>query len=280
MDDEGGSMLGERVDEELHPEGGDRRQVSIRVEGIDDEKLRSAVSGRVADVVTPAGHGMGGAPPARRAEPQDAQLTIEVGLGGFTADAQREREIGEAVRASVTDEVGASETSLRSAGTVDLMVCASDVPGDRLEPLSRIPWWNENGQWMPNPAGFEDYVVAVFADRWNALQLRVFNGAMSDPPVPKDQVDVGLRAVTDWAKEIWADNLCLGRVAAVFHAGKSTTTMNRMRINFPIGYEGADTIVFRKPGFWGIWHDVAHLPPQQFWRAFGGTRIDFTWLTD
>jgi hypothetical protein len=44
--------------------------------------------------------------------------------------------------------------------------------------------------------------------------------------------------------------------------------------------EGADTIVFRKPGFLGIWHDVGHVPPELFWQAFGGTVCDFRWAID
>ena len=34
---------------------------------------------------------------------------------------------------------------------------------------------------------------------------------------------------------------------------------------------GAHTIVFSKPGFMGIWYDVAHFNSTEFWEAFGGT---------
>ena len=44
--------------------------------------------------------------------------------------------------------------------------------------------------------------------------------------------------------------------------------------------EGTDTIVFRKPGFWGIWHDVGHFQSDTFWQAFGGTWADFSWFVD
>jgi hypothetical protein len=56
--------------------------------------------------------------------------------------------------------------------------------------------------------------------------------------------------------------------------------MNRIRLDAPGCWEGADTIVFPKPGFWGVWHDIAHMPPEEFWPVFGGTKINFVWITD
>jgi hypothetical protein len=53
-----------------------------------------------------------------------------------------------------------------------------------------------------------------------------------------------------------------------------------MRLDLAVCWSGADTIVFRKPGFWGIWHDVGHFPATQFWRAYGGTVADFMWSID
>jgi hypothetical protein len=43
--------------------------------------------------------------------------------------------------------------------------------------------------------------------------------------------------------------------------------------------EGTDTIVFRKPGFWGIWHDVGQFPRAvlaDIRRDWG----DYTWVID
>lgn len=99
------------------------------------------------------------------------------------------------------------------------------------------------------------------------------------PPVPRNQVLVGLANGTDWAKEIWSENVCSGRLGSVYQDGPNLTP-RRMLLNMPTCREGTDTIVFRKPGFWGIWHDVGHFPPELFWQAFGGTVADFTWVTD
>jgi hypothetical protein len=37
-------------------------------------------------------------------------------------------------------------------------------------------------------------------------------------------------------------------------------------------------VVVRKSGLSGIWHELSHSEPHDFWRAFGGTRRDFDWL--
>ena len=274
-------MVDERVDAEIRSRRGDPKDIATRVDGIENEEIRAAVGRRVAEVLTRPRGVPSGAATSGTVEQQAGGESVRVGLDGFTADRQRERELRAAVRASVIDELAAGpEASAAGAALAQPCVCASDVPGDRID-LSHLSfWWDENGAWIPPPDGSNDYVIAMWIDNWNVLQLKVFNGATSDPPVPKNQVDVGLKAVTDWPKEIWANNLCFGRASAVFHPGNSQTAMNRLRLDEPVCWEGIDTIVFRKPGFWGVWHDIAHLAPQQFWRVFGGTKINFIWITD
>jgi hypothetical protein len=92
-------------------------------------------------------------------------------------------------------------------------------------------------------------------------------------------VVLGLANQTDWAKEIWAQNFCSGRVASVFQSGTNTTP-NRIRLDVAVCWSGADTVVFRKPGALGFWHDVGHFGAPAFWQAFGGTVADFTWVFD
>jgi hypothetical protein len=114
---------------------------------------------------------------------------------------------------------------------------------------------------------------------FNQAQLIVADGATFSPPVSMTEAVIGLANATDWDKEIWAANLCSGRIGSVFQAGPNATP-RRMRLRQADCREGADTIVFRKPGFFGIWHDVGHLAPGGFWRWFGGTVADFTWVVD
>jgi hypothetical protein len=46
------------------------------------------------------------------------------------------------------------------------------------------------------------------------------------------------------------------------------------------GCDGTDTIVFRKPGFLGIWDNIANFDFALFWTVFGGRRLTFTWIGD
>jgi hypothetical protein len=91
------------------------------------------------------------------------------------------------------------------------------------------------------------------------------------------QMHVGLASAVNWAKEIYAWNLCRGRLATLHQPGPSTTptfmTLTR-------ACDGADTIVFRKPQFGGVWADVGNFDFTLFWTVFGGRRLTFTWLTD
>src|SRR5829696_5560613 len=70
---------------------------------------------------------------------------------------------------------------------------------------------------------------------------------------------------------------CTGRIASVFQSGTNTTP-NRIRLDHAVCWSGADTIVFRKPGFLGVWHNVGHFGATAFWKAFGGTVADFSWV--
>jgi hypothetical protein len=118
---------------------------------------------------------------------------------------------------------------------------------------------------------------------FNMARVIVADGATFSPPVSMTEALIGLANATSWDKEIWADNLCSGRIGSVFQAGTNATA-RRMLLQQAVCREGADTVVFRKPGFFGIWHDVGHFPPGSgpggFWRFFGGTVADFTWVVD
>jgi hypothetical protein len=94
-----------------------------------------------------------------------------------------------------------------------------------------------------------------------------------------DQVLIRLANATDWAKEIWAFNLCSGRLGSVFQEDPNSTPRS-MLLSRASCREGADSIVFRKPGFFGIWHDVGHFDSGSFWSTFGGTVATFTWTVD
>lgn len=98
------------------------------------------------------------------------------------------------------------------------------------------------------------------------------------PELGPNEMIVGLRIDTDWAKEIEGYNFCYGRQSAVFQ-GQPSGVPTEMLIRKPgCGSGYVDTIHFRRPGFLGIWGAVAYPNPDNFWAAAGGYRLTFRWL--
>ncbi|QBR92719.1 hypothetical protein [Nocardioides euryhalodurans] len=191
-------------------------------------------------------------------------------------------EIDEATRA-VRVAVAATTGSDRAADGV--RVCATRIPGDVIT-IDPVPWW-QGGGWRlpsgPRPPGLppDAWVVAIYLDQhgWNAARMVVLPRRPTDPAgsfLPKSDSLVGLSNDTDWAKEIRAENVCSGSVRSVFQPGRSAST-RWMTLGAASGDDGEDTVLFRKPGFLGIWHDVGHFRSDQYWAAFGGTSVDYRW---
>ena len=91
------------------------------------------------------------------------------------------------------------------------------------------------------------------------------------------QMLVGLATTVSWAKEIYAWNLCRGKLASV-HQDSANSVPSYMLLEQ--GCEGADTIIFTKPQFGGVWADVSNFDFIQFWSKFSGMRLTFTWIAD
>jgi hypothetical protein len=256
----------------------DAYDISVRVEGLPENEEQAAI-GRTVGMALRRG-----APATRSDDTEFApsmDRKIEVGISGQLASQSRQERMHQVLRAVVDEELEQSSGSARAA---DVCVCAGGVPGDRINLTQEEIRWYVNGKWTPPSStapGQDFWVIAVALDSapFNYARLVLRNGATFNPPVASDQVLVGLANATDWAKEIWALNLCSGRLGSVYQEGPNSTP-RRTLLSAPSCREGADTIVFRKPGFWGIWHDVGHFPPELFWRAFGGTVADFTWVVD
>jgi hypothetical protein len=107
------------------------------------------------------------------------------------------------------------------------------------------------------------------------LSLKVELGASFG--IAPNQMQVGLASAVGWAKEIYAWNLCMGKLASVHQDGPNPTPSFMMLMN---ECGGADTIVFTKPQLGGVWADVSNFNPSEFWSVFGGMRLTFTWVGD
>ncbi len=272
-------MHDDRVDLHLRPaQRVDPLDFSIRVDGLENvdhlERIRRGIGRSLR-------RGMFAGSDALAADDQRVEDKLDVSVSGRLTSSDRQRGLNQLLRVAVQDELGQLPSAARD---FDMCVCAGAVPGDRINLTAAEINWFVDGVWTlpPNALPGEDFwVITVALDsapfNWARLILR--NGATFSPPVPRNQVLVGLANGTDWAKEIWSENLCSGRLGSVYQEGPSSTP-RRMLLSMPVCREGTDTIVFRKPGFWGIWHDVGHFPPEVFWQAFGGTVADFTWVID
>lgn len=157
-----------------------------------------------------------------------------------------------------------------------ICVClATGIPGTEqsLSTVDPLP---------PLQPGRNDLPIAVYLDV-NTIFGRRFSGdallLVVEPGlgIPRDEMVVGLASRVRWAKEIYAWNLCRGKLASVHQSGPNTTpTYMLLRQEC----YGAHTIVFTKPQFWGVWADVANFDYRRFWDVFGGCKLTFTWLTE
>jgi hypothetical protein len=103
--------------------------------------------------------------------------------------------------------------------------------------------------------------------------MKVEDGARFN--LNSDQIMIGLTSSTEWAKEIQAWQYCLCGVATVHQDSANSNPVWMLATSDQVA-----TIVFRKPKFLGIWTDMYHFEPEQFWRLLGGKVLTFDWKCD
>lgn len=170
-------------------------------------------------------------------------------------------------------ELGRIQQASRTAGHTCICM-ATGVPGftQDLSGLNPLP---------APPAGQNFVTIAVILVHplWGnvmaALELKIEDGVPFG--LGSSDMLVGLASKVDWAKEIVSWNLCRGQLASVFQA-QASGSPNFMQLER--GCDGADTILFRMPSFFGIWGTVGNFDFQLFWTVFGGKRLTFTWIAD
>jgi hypothetical protein len=151
---------------------------------------------------------------------------------------------------------------------------ATGVPGETqdLSGLNPLPAPPAGQNFLTIGVVFTHPVYGVITD---TLRLTIEDGAPFG--LGASDMLVGLASEVDWAKEIVSWNLSRGRLASVFQA-QTNASPNFMQLKRECN--GADTILFNKPGFLGVWGTRANFDFQLFWTVFGGKRLTFTWVTD
>lgn len=140
---------------------------------------------------------------------------------------------------------------------------------------------------VPAPPSGKQYIrllIALWIDTisghifsGDTLVLDIEDGAQYGLGSDDMQVGLSVWGTISWPKEIYAWHPCRGRIAAVT---KTPGSFNPTYLLLKHSCDGADTIVFTKPQFLGIWADVGHYRISRFWRQFGGKRLTFTWITE
>jgi hypothetical protein len=137
----------------------------------------------------------------------------------------------------------------------------------------------------PLPAGQTQYRAAIFVKDF--LSFTTDAVRMEWPPgqtLPANQTEIVLRVGAPnfphtWAKEVYGWTYCRLRTRGASHPGggwPGEAVLPLTRAQCEAG--DADTIVFAKPGFWGVWTDVFHWTPESFWGLHSGRRVTYTWL--
>ncbi|WP_433359467.1 hypothetical protein [Streptosporangium sp. CA-115845] len=148
---------------------------------------------------------------------------------------------------------------------------------------SPVPW---KPAWRPPPDD-STWVFAVQLDdnAWNWARLTIGDGGSAiNGPLAANEMELGLANDTDWAKELWYWNTGAGPRVRLYKSGVAATPSVRTVAIDPPPYppNSIPSLIFKKPGVFGIWHDVGHFPlyRTRFFEFFSGTRATFTWIYD
>jgi hypothetical protein len=170
---------------------------------------------------------------------------------------------------------GGTGTILQPLGDPGCLACAvTGVPGTMVDLSGNNP--------LPAPPQGQTTITMAVILTVNTIFGKEFSDALRlvvdfASGLPSNQMLVGLASEVNWAKEIYAWNMCFGTLASVHQSGKNSNA-SFMLLKDECG--GAETIVFTKPQTLGVWADVANFQPSLFWTVFGGKKLTFTWIVD
>jgi hypothetical protein len=153
---------------------------------------------------------------------------------------------------------------------------------------SAIPW---KPVWRPPPPDPDTgkaqptwlFYVKLDNPDWNTALLTISDGAPFG--IGSNRALFGLDSILRQEKEMWYWNSCVGNAVKFYHPGKDRGSMDVQAIDVdmpPYPPSPIPSLLFRKPGFLGIWYDVGSFPlyHTRFARWFGGTQSIFKWVDD
>jgi len=204
-----------------------------------------------------------------RGQPNANTNIINVSLAGLQLPDTETKRLETQIQQMITAELARHQQTNPQAITAGIScVCAyNGVPGAPLDVSSIVSLVNG----PPPPSGFFNFTITD-ADG-DVVLLTVFPGVTSSATC---SVGLANRCRSCWNKQIEAWNLCQQALFTI----EVSCTAGMIPFNVNKGCFQTDTLIFRKPKFFGAWTDMFHIVETEFWSAFGGTRALFTWVAD
>jgi hypothetical protein len=202
-------------------------------------------------------------------QPQANTNRINVSLAGLQLPDTDTKRLETQIQQMITAELAQhQQTSPQMITSETSCVCAfNGVPGDPLD-VSLIVSLVTG---PPPPLGFFNFIITD--SDGDVVLLTVFPGVTSSGTC---SVGLANRCRSCWNKQIEAWNLCQQSLFTI----EVSCTAGMLPFNVNKGCFQTDTLIFRKPKFFGAWTDMFHIVETEFWSAFGGTRALFTWVAD
>ena len=206
---------------------------------------------------------------------RDAQERLRLTISGLSLPTTAENT--EAFLKSISAAIAAllRKNKITSVdASMDVCICAVGGTGDVL-PGARYGLDEVLDFMANNPPYPEDPPKWRFLYRfWNDWIIFEVPSAITLPP---SETEIGLSNRTDWDKEITAWTYCKNRTVTI-HQNANVEEPILMRLRAAECYSGeANTIIFRKQKFIGIWTDMYHWDDNRFWELHGGRRITYFW---
>lgn len=199
--------------------------------------------------------------------------------------------------ASTTAAFGFSAPPAAAAGR-----CPQDASGGLVATAPHVAWSPTTmliNQAVLQQSGRVEIPILVrsgFGNIASALADTVRGGSSSTPAqvilsmrVDRDdavapgfmRVDLDTAPAVTWDKAIRPRNDC-SRVRGLIYKTAAATGPATMTIENAGAdrYSGFDTLEIHKPGFLGIWGEVAEIDRDQMWALGSGNRVTFTWLSE
>ena len=200
---------------------------------------------------------------------------INVSLKGLSLPNEDTRRLEKQIEDMIETEIKKNEETIRTGEPID-----PDDPNPRPRPPTCVcgtTYIPGTRMYLPDLPPKSPVVWAMCRGIEDAIRVTIENGAPYGLQPNTMMIVLESEPNITWGKEISGWNLCRENII---------TLRTRDNVHGPSsmilykGCGGADTLVFRKQKFAGIWTDMYNFDYREFWNRFGGKKLTFTWVAD